>query len=167
MDFRVGKIISCEKNPNSEKLYNEVVDIGGGVQRKIGSGLQKFLTLEQMNGAMVVVLCNLKEKKLADYMSHGMVMCAETPNQSEVQFLNPPEGSVPGDLIEFEGFPRSPPEALPMKKNNDPWGNVSKCLQVDEDGVGCYVDPESNAKAIFKTAKGICKSSTIKKGVIK
>jgi len=33
-----------------------------------------------MNGAMVVVLCNLKEKKLADYMSHGMVMCAETPD---------------------------------------------------------------------------------------
>jgi len=39
MDFRVGKIISCEKNPNSEKLYNEVVDIGGDVHRKIGSGL--------------------------------------------------------------------------------------------------------------------------------
>lgn len=87
MDFRVGKIISCEKNPNSEKLYNEVVDIGGDVHRKIGSGLQKFLTLEQMNGAMVVVLCNLKEKKLADYMSHGMVMCAETPDGAQVEFL--------------------------------------------------------------------------------
>jgi len=46
MDFRVGKILSCEVHPDSEKLYNEVVDIGGGVQRKIGSGLQKFMTLE-------------------------------------------------------------------------------------------------------------------------
>ena len=39
MDFRVGKIISCVANPDSEKLYNEVVDIGGGVHRNIGSGL--------------------------------------------------------------------------------------------------------------------------------
>jgi len=80
MDFRVGKIISCEKTPGSEKLYNEVVDIGGGVERKIGSGLQKFITIEQMTGAMVVVICNLKEKKLAGFPSHGMVMCAETPD---------------------------------------------------------------------------------------
>jgi len=39
MDFRVGKIIECEANPDSEKLYNEIVDIGDGVHRKIGSGL--------------------------------------------------------------------------------------------------------------------------------
>jgi len=70
-----------------------------------------------MTGATVVVLCNLKEKKLAGYPSHGMVMCAETPDGASVEFLNPPEGSVPGDLIEFEGYPRNPPEALPAKKN--------------------------------------------------
>lgn len=54
-----------------------------------------------------------------------------------------------------------------MKKNNDPWGAVSKQLQIDENGVGCYVEPESNSKAVFKTMKGICKSSTIKAGIIK
>ena len=128
MDFRVGKIISCEKNPDSTKLYNEVVDIGGGVQRKIGSGLQAAMTLEQMIGATVVVLTNLKPKKLAGYESHGMVMCAETPDGSTVEFLQPPAGSEPGDLIEFEGYPRNPPEALPAKKNNDPFGNVKDHL---------------------------------------
>jgi len=39
MDFRVGKIIWVEKNPNSDKLYNEKVDIGNGEIREIGSGL--------------------------------------------------------------------------------------------------------------------------------
>lgn len=39
MDFRVGKIIEVWKNPNSEKLYNEKVDLGNGVIRSIASGL--------------------------------------------------------------------------------------------------------------------------------
>lgn len=81
MDIRVGKIIEVWKNPNSEKLYNEKVDIGNGEIRSIASGLQKLIPLEEMKDAMCVVLCNLKAKKLADYMSHGMVLCAETPDR--------------------------------------------------------------------------------------
>jgi len=110
MDIRVGKIVEVCKNPNSEKLYNEKVDIGNGEIREIASGLQKFLTLEQMQDAMVVVLCNLKPKKLADYMSHGMVLCAQPADGSVVEFLVPPEGSQPGDLITFEGYERKPLE---------------------------------------------------------
>ena len=39
MDIRVGKIIHVEKNPESEKLYNEKIDIGNGDIREIASGL--------------------------------------------------------------------------------------------------------------------------------
>ena len=42
---------------------------------------------------MVVVICNLKARKLADWNSHGMVLCAQTPEGQNVQFLRPPEGS--------------------------------------------------------------------------
>lgn len=76
MDFRVGKIIWVEKNPNSDKLYNEKVDIGNGEIRDIGSGLQQCIPLEQMQDAMVVVIANLRPRKLADWNSHGMVLCA-------------------------------------------------------------------------------------------
>ena len=93
MDIRVGRIIEVYKNPASEKLYNEKIDIGNGEIRSIASGLQKLVPLEQMQNAMCVVLCNLKAKKLADYMSHGMVLCAETPDRSAAELLQPPEGS--------------------------------------------------------------------------
>jgi len=39
--LRVGKIIECEKHPESEKLYIEKIDLGEpeGKIRTIGSGL--------------------------------------------------------------------------------------------------------------------------------
>lgn len=39
LDIRVGKIVSCEVNPASDKLYNEKIDIGNGEIRSIASGL--------------------------------------------------------------------------------------------------------------------------------
>ena len=76
-------------------------------------------------------MCNLKARKLADYMSNGMVLCAETEDKTTVELLIPPAGSVPGDLISFEGYERSPPEVLPAKKN--PWDNVAPRLVIRED----------------------------------
>ena len=163
MDIRVGKIVHVEKNPDSEKLYNEKVDIGNGEIREIASGLQKFIPIEKMQDAMVVVLCNLKAKKLAGYMSHGMVLCAQPADGSVVEFLLPPEGSAPGDEISFEGFPRKPVEQLNVKKN--PWDNVRPCLMTDDSLVGCY-KTEDGKQIPFKTSKGVCKSSTVKGGVI-
>lgn len=87
-------------------MYNEKVDIGGGEERTIASGLQKFIPLEDMKDKLCIVLVNLRPRKLAEWNSHGMVMCAETENKSVVELLIPPAGSKPGDLISFEGFPR-------------------------------------------------------------
>ena len=56
-----------------------------------------------MTDALVVVLCNLKAKKLAGYESHGMVLCGETENKDVVELIDPPAGSQPGDLISFVG----------------------------------------------------------------
>jgi methionyl-tRNA synthetase len=93
MDIRVGRIIEVWKNPASEKLYNEKIDIGNGEIRSIASGLQKLIPIEQMQNSLCVVLCNLKARKLADYMSHGMVLCAETPDRQTAELLQPPEGN--------------------------------------------------------------------------
>ena len=75
-DFRVGKIIECIQNPESDKIYCEKIDMGKGEIREISSGLVAHYKLEQMIGAMVVVICNLKGRKVAGVMSNGMVMCA-------------------------------------------------------------------------------------------
>jgi tRNA-binding EMAP/Myf-like protein len=84
-----------------------------------------------MIGSMVVVICNLKPRKVAGVMSSGMVMCAQHEDGSVVEFLSPPEGSVPGDLISFEGYERKPLDVLPAKKN--PWDNVVSKFITDGD----------------------------------
>jgi tRNA-binding EMAP/Myf-like protein len=96
----------------------EKIDMGNGEIREISSGLRKHYTLDQMTNAMVVVICNLKPRKVAGNLSAGMVLCASTKDKSTVEFLTPPEGSVPGDLISFEGYERKPLDVLPDKKNN-------------------------------------------------
>lgn len=44
---------------------------------------------------------------------------------------------------------------------------VMPCLQVDENGIGCFIDPETNVKVAFRTQKGECKSTTVKNGIVK
>ena len=46
VDIRVGKITWVEKKTDSEKLYNEKVDIVGGEILNIESGLQKDIPIE-------------------------------------------------------------------------------------------------------------------------
>lgn len=158
MDIRVGKIVKVWKHPDSDKLYCEEVDIGNGEIRKIASGLQAFVTLERLSDSLVVVLCNLKAKKLAGYESHGMVLCGETEDKSVVELIEPPAGSEAGDLISFEGWARQPPTQLHPKKN--PWDTVCPALKINSEGVACWNDVP------FKTPKGVCKSGTLKMGVI-
>ena len=87
MDIRVVKIIWVEKNPNSEKLYNEKVDIGNGEIRTIASGLQKDIPIEGMQDQLCIVIVNLRARPLAGWNSHGMVLCGETEDRSIVELL--------------------------------------------------------------------------------
>ena len=54
---------------------------------------------------MVVVFANLKSRKLADFQSNGMVLCASTPDKSSIELIRPPEGSKVGERIQLRGNP--------------------------------------------------------------
>ena len=73
-----------------------MIDLGNGVKKNIASGLRKFIPIDQMQDAMVVVAFNLRPRKMLKgaFESHGMVMCAEQDeSKSAVELLVPPEGS--------------------------------------------------------------------------
>jgi aminoacyl tRNA synthase complex-interacting multifunctional protein 1 len=105
-DVRVGKIIECGPQPESEKLYIEKIDLGEPEgPRTILSGLNGKIPIDEMLSGLVIVFANLKPRPLAGTMSNGMVMCASNEDHSVVELVRPPEGSKPGDRIQLSGNP--------------------------------------------------------------
>ena len=75
LDLRVGKILSVEKVPGSEKLLKLNVDIGGE-QRQIVAGMAKRYSPEDLIHKKVIVLANLKPVRLMGVESQGMILAA-------------------------------------------------------------------------------------------
>jgi aminoacyl tRNA synthase complex-interacting multifunctional protein 1 len=157
--FVVGKITKVWCHPDSEKLYCEEVDIGEEAPRSIASGLQQFIKIEDMQDKMVIVCANLKAKKLGGFASHGMVMCAETPDKSAVELLVPPTGSSIGDKVTIKGFEMNPPPTLNPKKKI--FESVVEDFVIDANGLAKFKDAE------WVTDKGNVTSLTIKNGIIR
>lgn len=67
--------------------------------------------------------CNLNPKALKGFDSHGMVMCATNSDKSCVKFVEPPEQSIPGELITLPGVEQHYESSLGSKA-------LSKILKV-------------------------------------
>uniref|UniRef100_A0A2M4AGD9 Putative trna-binding protein n=1 Tax=Anopheles triannulatus TaxID=58253 RepID=A0A2M4AGD9_9DIPT len=134
LDMRVGRIVEVSRHPDADSLYVEKIDCGEANPRTVISGLVKFVPIEQMQNRMVVALCNLKPAKMRGILSEAMVMCASTPDKVEI--LAPPEGSVPGDLVHVEGFPRVPDAVMNPKKKI--FETVAPDLKTNDQLVACY-----------------------------
>ena len=65
-------------------LLVEQIDLGSEV-RQIVSGISKYYKPEEMVGKQVVVITNLKPRKLKGVESNGMILCAM--DDSEVSLL--------------------------------------------------------------------------------
>jgi len=75
LDLRVGTIVDAFPHPESEKLWVEKIDVGEETgPRNICSGLRAFYaTAQDLIGQSVVVVANLKNKKMGGVDSFGMV----------------------------------------------------------------------------------------------
>jgi methionyl-tRNA synthetase len=75
LDLRVGKILSAEQVPGSEKLLKLVVDIGTE-QRQVVAGMAKKYPPETLIHKKVIVVANLKPTRLMGVESQGMILAA-------------------------------------------------------------------------------------------
>jgi methionyl-tRNA synthetase len=76
VDLRVGQVLSAERVPKSDKLLLLQIDLGEEKPRQILAGIAEFYAPEKMIGRKVVVVANLKPRKLRGYESQGMVVAA-------------------------------------------------------------------------------------------
>lgn len=163
LDIRVGLIEKCWEHEEADKLYCEEINLGEeGGPRQIASGLKAHYSVDEMVGKKVLVLANLKSRKLVGFPSHGMVLCAceygesEDGSEDTVEFVCPPEGAEIGDRVVCEGFEGEPATENQVIKKKI-LNAVFPDLKVDGDGVAVYKGVQ------LKTATGgeTCKASSL------
>ena len=81
MDLRVAKVLEAEKVPGSENLIKMIIDVGGGEKRQIVAGIAKWYKPEDLIGKLIIVVKNLKPKKIRGILSEGMLLAADTPEK--------------------------------------------------------------------------------------
>jgi methionyl-tRNA synthetase len=92
VSLKAGKILAAEKVAGADKLLKLTVDLGEEAPRTIVSGIALAYTPEQVTGRRVVVVTNLKPRKLKGIESRGMLLTAET-GEKGLSLLDP--GDVP------------------------------------------------------------------------
>ncbi|TVM20033.1 methionine--tRNA ligase [Oceanidesulfovibrio indonesiensis] len=78
LDLRVGTVIGGDKHPDADKLLRLEVDLGELGTRQVIAGLAEFFTPEELTGRQVVVVANLKPRKLRGLESQGMILAVRT-----------------------------------------------------------------------------------------
>ncbi len=76
VDLRVGTVIEAENIPKSDKLLKLKVDTGLD-QRTILSGISKYYSPDEIINKKVMVLINLKPRKMMGFESEGMLLLAD------------------------------------------------------------------------------------------
>ncbi len=74
VDLRVGKVLEAEHIPGT-RLLRLIVDLGEE-KRQIISGIAEYYKPEDLVGKKVVVVANLKPKRIRGYLSEGMILAA-------------------------------------------------------------------------------------------
>ena len=97
MDIRIGKILSAEKVPNTDKLLKLIVDTGIDT-RTIVAGIAEYFKPENLPGKQVSVLANLAPRTIKGIESYGMILLAEEPDGNLV-FVIPEEGTKTGSAV--------------------------------------------------------------------
>jgi methionyl-tRNA synthetase len=76
VDMRVGQVLTAERVPKSDKLLRLTVDIGESEPRQVLAGIAEHYEPEKMVGQKIVVVANLKPRKLRGFESQGMILAA-------------------------------------------------------------------------------------------
>ena len=75
VDLRVAKVLSAERVEGSEKLLKLQISLGDE-ERTIVAGIAKYYSPEELAGKKIVVVANLKPRKIFGITSQGMLLAA-------------------------------------------------------------------------------------------
>ena len=96
VDLRIAKVINVKEIEDSRKLLELEVDLGDET-RTVFAGIKKSYSPDELIGKSVVVIANLKPRKMKFGESNGMVLA--TQHDGEIIILQPEKDVPPGSKI--------------------------------------------------------------------
>lgn len=97
LDLRTATIKAATNVPKADKLLNLTLDLGFE-ERTVLSGIAEHYKAEEIIGQKVVVVTNLKPRKMRGVLSQGMVLMAEDET-GKLVFVSPPAGFGDGWVV--------------------------------------------------------------------
>ncbi len=97
LDLRVARIAAAELVEGADKLLKLTVDLGGET-RTVFAGIRSAYAPEQLLGRHVVVVANLKARKMRFGLSEGMVLAA-SDGAGGLFLVAPDAGAAPGARV--------------------------------------------------------------------
>uniref|UniRef100_UPI0037E8DE1E aminoacyl tRNA synthase complex-interacting multifunctional protein 1 n=1 Tax=Semicossyphus pulcher TaxID=241346 RepID=UPI0037E8DE1E len=159
LDLRVGRILSVRQHPLAENMSVQEVDMGENGPRTVVSKLGVKTQLEELQGSLAVLLCNVKACKLRGVVSQARLLCCSTSDDSS-ELVTPPVGSNPGDRVTFLNYPGDADKELQSKQRV--WELLQPDLQVDSKGVANYKGCGFEVKG-----KGLCRAPSLTNCIIR
>ena len=100
LDLRVALVEKAATVEGSDKLIQLSLDLGALGKRNIFSGIRaSYPDPSVLNGKQIVIIANLKPRKMRFGISEGMVLSAGGAGHSQHCVLVPAGGAKPGDAI--------------------------------------------------------------------
>lgn len=157
LDIRVGVITKAWEHPDSDKLWCEEIDLGEDEPRQVASGLRQFYAAaSDLEGRQVLVVANLKARKLAGFPSHGMVLCASNEEHSDVHIISAPADAKVGERVSVPGWDHETEDGQPYKENKigkkKVFEKLAPHLKTDEYGTPGFLGVP------FVSTGGVCSS---------
>ena len=94
VDLRIARVMKAEPVEGADKLLALTLDVGDS-QRQVFAGIKAAYEPESLVGRHVIVVANLKPRKMRFGTSEGMVLAAG-PGGPNIFLLSPDDGAEPG-----------------------------------------------------------------------
>ncbi len=103
VDLRVARVIEAELVEGADKLLRLRLDLGvdrqgGALERSVFAGIRSAYAPERLRDRLVVVVANLKPRKMKFGVSEGMILAAG-PGGEDIWLLQADSGAKPGMRI--------------------------------------------------------------------
>jgi methionyl-tRNA synthetase len=83
VELRVAEVKTAERIPKADKLLLLTVDVGEEKPRTILAGIAQYYEPDSLIGRKIVIVANLKPRKLRGYESQGMLLAASVGDEGQ------------------------------------------------------------------------------------